>query len=135
MKNIFLKQNYYKRKWYLIDATNKSLGRISSQVCKLILGKNTSLFYEPNDQGNFIIILNIEKSNIVHKNYQNKFYYKKSKSPGHLKKISFNILKKKFSNKILFNIIKKMLPKNKLGKKYYNRIFLFNNDLIIYKKK
>jgi large subunit ribosomal protein L13 len=133
MKTIFPKKECHIPKWFVIDATNKTLGRLSTQVSKLLRGKETSLFTPGIDQGNFVVILNSNKIKISGKKEDQKLYYRNSQRPGSLKIETFKQLKKRIPSRILEKAIWGMLPKGVLGRNYYRRLYIYTTDLIPYK--
>jgi large subunit ribosomal protein L13 len=134
MKTIFPKKECHIPKWFVIDATNKTLGRLSTQVSKLLRGKETSLFTPGIDQGNFVVILNSTKIKISGKKEDQKLYYRNSQRPGSLKIETFKQLKKRIPSRILEKAIWGMLPKGVLGRNYYRRLYIYTTNTIPYKK-
>lgn len=138
MKNIFntkfpLKESY-NPKYYILDATNQTLGRLSTIVSKLLRGKENP-FYSPGvDLGNFVIIINANKIQISGKKELQKYYYRQSQRPGSLKKETFLELRKRIPSKILEKSIWGMLPKGVLGRIFYRRLFIYSNSLISLRK-
>jgi large subunit ribosomal protein L13 len=124
----------YKPNYYIIDATNKTLGRLSTLVSQLLRSKQIPYFSSNIDLGNFVIIINANKINISGKKKMQKFYFRQTQRPGSLKKISFNDLQKKASYRILEKAIYGMLPRGIVGKKYYSRLFIYNESNIDLKK-
>jgi large subunit ribosomal protein L13 len=134
MKTIFPKKECHIPKWYVIDATNKTLGRLSTEVSKLLRGKETSLFTPGIDQGNFVVILNSKKIIVTGKKDAQKLYYRNSQRPGSLKIETFKQLKERIPSRILEKAIWGMLPKGVLGRNYYRRLYIYSTDKIPYKK-
>jgi large subunit ribosomal protein L13 len=125
MKIIFPKKENHIPKWYIIDASNKTLGYLSTKIVNLLIGKNTS-FYNPSiDQGNFVIIINFNKLYFSKNKLLTKKYYRSSNRPGNLKIENLNTLKKKNSFIILKQAVLKMLPKNKISNNYLKRLFIY----------
>nr|YP_010139316.1 ribosomal protein L13 [Poterioochromonas malhamensis]QQK54982.1 ribosomal protein L13 [Poterioochromonas malhamensis] len=133
MKTSFPKKNSHIPNWYIIDASHKTLGRLSVEVCNILKGKNLSYFYPSVDQGNFVIIINANKINISGKKPIQKKYYISTQRPGHLKSFLFKDLKMKYPSRIIEQSIIGMLPKGVLGKKYFHKLFIYNTDQILYK--
>ena len=134
MKTIFPKKEYHVPKWFVIDATGKSLGRLATETSKLLRGKETSFFTPGVDQGNFVVILNAEKIEVSGKKELQKLYYRNSQRPGSLKIENFKQLKNRIPSRILEKAIWGMLPKGVLGREYYRRLFIYSNNDIKYKK-
>ena len=116
MKTLLAKNEDVDRKWYLVDADNMVLGRMSSRVASVLRGKNKPIFTPNVDTGDFVIIINADKVRLTVNKLQNKVYIHHSGYPGGLKSKSAKDLKQSVPEKMVFSAIKGMLPKNKLGK-------------------
>jgi large subunit ribosomal protein L13 len=116
------------RIWYLIDAKNKTLGRLSTEVSYLLQGKNKINFDSSIDTGNFVIIINANKIIISGNKEIQKLYYRHSGRPGGMKIETFKILKNRKVETILEKSIKKMLPKNTLSNIFFKRLKIFKNS-------
>ena len=127
MKTIFPKKECHIPKWFLINAEGKTLGRLATEVSKLLRGKETSYFTPGVDQGNYVAILNAEKIIISGNKESQKLYYRNSQRPGSLKIETFKQLKKRIPNRIIEKAIWGMLPKGVLGREYFRRLFVFPN--------
>ena len=134
MKTLFPKQESHIPKWFVIDATDKTLGRLSTEASKLLRGKETSLFTPGVNQGNFVVILNADKIKVSGKKESQKLYYRNSQRPGGLKIETFTELKNRIPSRILEESIWGMLPKNVLGREYYRRLYIYSDDKINYQK-
>lgn len=133
MKTLFPKQESHIPKWFVIDATNKTLGRLSTEASKLLRGKETSLFTPGVNQGNFVVILNANKIQVSGKKESQKLYYRNSQRPGNLKIETFTQLKNRIPSRILEESIWGMLPKGVLGREYFRRLYVYSSDKIVYK--
>lgn len=109
------KPNEVERKWYIIDAEGKTLGRLASEAATILRGKHKPEFTPHVDTGDFVIIINAEKIHVTGNKLQDKFYYRHSGYPGGLKKTSLNELLKSKPERALQHAIFGMLPKNRLG--------------------
>lgn len=134
MKTSFPKKELHIPKWYVIDAKNKTLGRLATIISKVLRGKENCFFTPSVDQGNFVVVLNSDKIEISGKKEQNKLYYRNSQRPGSIKKETFRDLKQRIPTRILEKAILGMLPKGPLGRKYFQRLYLYSADMISYKK-
>lgn len=134
MKTAFPKTEYHVPKWFVIDATGETLGRLATETSKLLRGKETSFFTPGIDQGNYVVILNAEKITITGKKEFQKLYYRNSQRPGNLKIETFKQLKNRMPSKILENAIYGMLPKGVLGRNYFRRLYIYSQNQISYKK-
>jgi large subunit ribosomal protein L13 len=133
-KTTFPKKECHIPKWFVIDATNKTLGRLSTEASKLLRGKETSLFTPGIDQGNYVVILNSQKIQVTGKKESQKLYYRNSQRPGSLKIETFKQLKERIPARILEKSVWGMLPKGVLGRNYYRRLFVYQTDKIPYQK-
>jgi len=109
------KPNEVERKWYIIDATDKTLGRLASEAASIIRGKHKPQFTPHVDTGDFVIIINAEKIRLTGKKLQNKMYYRHSLYSGGLKVTSAQDLLNTKPERVLEFAIHGMLPKNRLG--------------------
>jgi len=124
-KTTLPKVNDLNPKWFVIDAAEKTLGRIATQVADLLRGKKDVNYTEFYDHGNYVIILNASKVRFTGKKLEDKTYYKHTGYMGHLRE---QTLKAKMSTKpeeVFILAVKRMLPKNKLGKKQLERLKVF----------
>ena len=116
------------QKWHLIDAENKTLGRLSSRVSTILMGKNKSQYTPNNDLGDFVVIINAEKIKLTgNKEYQKK-YFRHSGYPGGLKSTSVQELRKDKPEQIIFKAVKGMLPKNKLANKMISKLKVYKGS-------
>jgi large subunit ribosomal protein L13 len=118
MRTTFMaKPNEVERKWYVIDAEGKTLGRLASEAASLIRGKHKPQFTPHVDTGDFVVIINAEKIVLTGKKLQNKMYYRHSLYPGGLKVTSAQDMIKNKPERVLEQAVHGMLPKNRLGDK------------------
>jgi large subunit ribosomal protein L13 len=134
MKTIFPKKECHIPKWYVVDAKGKTLGRLATEVSKLLRGKETSYYTPGVDQGNYVVILNANKIEVSGKKESEKLYYRHSQRPGSLKIETFKQVKERIPTRILEKAVWGMLPKGKLGRTYYRRLYIYCNDKINYAK-
>jgi large subunit ribosomal protein L13 len=134
MKTVFPKKECHIPKWFVIDASGKTLGRLATEASKLLRGKETSYFTPGVDQGNFVVILNAEKIEVTGKKETQKLYYRNSQRPGSLKIETFQQLKQRIPSRIIEKAIWGMLPKGVLGRNYYRRLYIYSDNKINYKK-
>ena len=134
MKTIFPKKECHIPKWYVVDAKGKTLGRLATEVSKLLRGKETSYYTPGVDQGNYVVILNANKIEVSGKKESEKLYYRHSQRPGSLKIETFKQVKERIPTRILEKAVWGMLPKGKLGRQYYRRLYIYCDDKINYMK-
>jgi large subunit ribosomal protein L13 len=113
---------------YLINAENKTIGDISTKASVLLQGKNKISFYPSINFGTFVIIINSEKILVTSKKERKKLYYKHSGRPGGMIIEKLKSLKTRLPEQVLEKSIKKMLPKNSLGRKMFNRLKVFKDS-------
>jgi|TARA_B110000444_G_scaffold20046_1_gene16687 large subunit ribosomal protein L13 len=123
MNNTFIpSSDYTQKKWYLVDATDKTLGRLSTEVANILQGKNKVNFYPSVDMGDYVIIINAEKIQVSGNKETQKLYRRHSGRPGGMKIETFKALKNRIPERILEKSVKGMLPKGPLGRKMFTRL-------------
>jgi large subunit ribosomal protein L13 len=117
MKTVYAKSALLERKWFVIDAEGKILGRIAARAASIVRGKNKAIFSPHQEMGDYVVIINAEKAAISGRKAQQKMYYRHSGYPGGLKSQNFEKLVARHPTQPLENAIKGMLPKGPLGRK------------------
>jgi len=117
MKTVFVKPASVERKWYVIDAEGKVMGRVAAKVASIVRGKNKAIFAPHQEMGDFVVVINAEKVNVTGRKPRQKIYYRHSGYVGGLKAINFEKLIARHPTQPLENAIKGMLPKGPLGRK------------------
>ena len=126
MKTPVTKPAEIDRKWYVVNAENKVLGRLASEVAKILRGKKKPI-YQPNvDTGDYVIIVNAEKVVLSGMKENKKTYFIPSKYIGHSKTISYKDLIKKYPERIVEKAVKGMLPHNALGRKMGKKLYVYS---------
>jgi large subunit ribosomal protein L13 len=120
--NIQEKENY---KWFIVDAEEKNLGRLSSEISKVLLGKNQPTYSPSNSIKQSVIVINADKIVVTGKKNTDKFYRRHSGRPGGLTIETFEELNKRIPSRILEKAIKGMLPKNRLGRTLYTNLKVY----------
>jgi len=113
------------RKWYVVDAEGKTLGRLASQVAAILRGKNKPTFTPHVDCGDFVIIVNAEKIHLTGKKLSDKIYTRFSGYPGGLKQITAGQMLEKRPTRVLELAIKGMLPHNRLGRQMFRKLKVY----------
>ena len=113
------------RDWYLVDATDKRLGRLASEVAMILRGKRKAEYTPHLDTGDFVIIINAEKVAVTGKKRTQKLYRRHSGRPGGMKTETFAKLQQRLPERILEHAIKGMLPKNSLGKQLFTKLKVY----------
>ena len=116
------------RKWYLVDATNMPLGRLASQVAAILRGKNKPEFTPNQLCGDHVIIINTDKVVLTGNKLEDKYYRYHTGSIGGLKEIQYKTLMKESSDKAVYQAVKKMLPKNSLGRQMLTYLRVYKDD-------
>lgn len=128
MKTYQPKAKEIKRKWHLVDAKGRILGRLASEITPVLMGK-TKVSYVPHlDMGDFVVVINATLIKLTGKKEKQKVYYRHSGYPGGLKKITYKKLKEEQPKKIIELAVRRMLPDNRLRDKRMRRLFVFKGD-------
>ena len=125
----FIKNKDIKKNWYLINAQNLAVGRLASYISLVLRGKNKSKYNPHIDNGDFVVVTNIDKIKFTGKKFINKKYYKHTGHPGGIKETSPSLLREKNkSEQILKLAVKRMLPGGPLAKKQLTKLKIYNGD-------
>ncbi|NLM25772.1 MAG: 50S ribosomal protein L13 [Firmicutes bacterium] len=126
MKTYFATPETVERKWYVVDATDKTLGRLASQVASILRGKHKPTYTPHVDTGDHVIIINAEKIKLTGRKLQDKKYYRHSGWVGGLKvRTAGEILSGNRPEQVLKLAIKGMLPNNRLGRKMFKKLRVY----------
>lgn len=125
MKSFMAKANEVERKWYIIDAEDKVLGRLATEIATILRGKNKPIYTPHVDTGDFVIVINAGKVRLTGKKLQQKNYTYHTGYPGGLRQVSYGELMEKNPEKIIELAVKGMLPKNSLGRKMYTKLKVY----------
>jgi large subunit ribosomal protein L13 len=116
------------RKWYIIDAADKTLGRLATEAAAILRGKHKPIFTPHVDTGDFVIIVNAEKVKLTGNKLQDKVYYSHSGYPGGIKMVNCATLLQKKPEFVIENAIKGMLPHNRLGAAMYRKLKVYKGS-------
>jgi large subunit ribosomal protein L13 len=125
MVTISAKKNEVERTWYVVDAENKVLGRLATQVATILRGKHKPLFTPHVDTGDFVVVINAKKIHLTGNKLENKIYYRHSGYPGGIKATSAGELLEKKPETVIKHAVKGMLPKNKLGREQFKKLKVY----------
>ena len=125
MSSYVQKPHEVERKWYLVDATDKTLGRLSSKIASILRGKHKPIFTPHVDCGDYVVVINAEKIEVTGKKRDNKVYRHHTGYIGNLKEINFKKLQEKKPEEIIRLSVSGMLPKNKLRAPMMKRLRIF----------
>ena len=128
MKTYMAKAAEVERKWYVIDATDKALGRLSSEVASILRGKHKAIYTPHVDTGDFVIVINAEKIKLTGNKLRDKKYYRHSGYPGGIKEISYGELLRKRPEKVIEISVKGMLPHNRLGRAMFKKLKVYSGS-------
>jgi len=117
-----------KRNWYVIDAAGKPLGRVATEVARLLRGKHKPEFTPHLDCGDHVIVLNAAQTVLTGRKLEQKFYYRHSGYPGGLTKIDYATMMDKKPEKAVYLAIKGMLPHNRLGRAMLKKLRVYRDD-------
>ena len=113
------------RKWYVVDATDMTLGRLASEVAKILIGKNKAIFTPHIDCGDNVIVVNASKIKVTGKKMDQKIYYHHSDYVGGMKETTLKEMMAKKPEKVIELAVKGMLPKGPLGRQMYKKLHVY----------
>ena len=125
MKSYIAKADDIQRKWYVVDATDKVLGRLASEVAAILRGKNKPIFSTNVDTGDYVIIINADKVRVTGNKAEQKQYRHHTGYPGGLRSISYAELMEKKPERAVELAVKGMLPHNRLGRAMYKKLKVY----------
>ena len=126
MKNSYMqKKEEVVRNWYVIDAAGKNLGRIATEAATLLRGKHKPTFTPHVDCGDFVIIVNASEVNLTGNKLDDKIYYNHSGYTGGLRERTAREMKEKYPVEMVERAVKGMLPKGRLGRQMYKKLFVY----------
>ena len=124
----FIKKSEIKNNWILINAENAIVGRLAAYISKVLRGKNKNHYTPHMDDGDFVVVTNIEKIKFTGKKNMNKKYYRHTGHPGGIKVTSPSVLMKKKPEEILKLAVKRMLPDGPLAKKQLSKLKIYKGS-------
>jgi len=116
------------RGWYLVNAEGKTLGRLASEIAKVLRGKHKPIYTPHLDCGDYVIVINADKVGVTGRKLDQKMYYRHSGYPGGLKSISLRNQLQKHPERVLEAAVRGMLPKNRLGRKMMRKLKVYAGD-------
>ena len=128
MKTFRIKPYEVKREWFLVDAKGKVLGRLASEIAKILMGKHKVYFQRDVDCGDFVVVINAEKVRVTGKKLEQKIYYRHSGYPGGLKEIPLKRMLEEKPEEVIRLAVKRMLPKNRLGHRMLKRLKVYRGQ-------
>ncbi len=125
MKTFSAKTDEVKRDWFVVDASDKILGRLATEIAHRLRGKHKAEYTPHVDTGDYIVVTNAEKVAVTGRKSKEKMYYSHSGFPGGIKSISFDKLQEKDPARIIERAVKGMLPRNPLGREMYRKLKVY----------
>lgn len=129
MKNTYMqKKETVERNWYVVDASGLTLGRLATQVAHVLRGKNKPTFTPHIDCGDYVIVINADKVNLTGNKLDQKVYYDHSGYTGGLRERTARVMKENYPVEMVERAIKGMLPKGRLGRQMYRKLFVYAGE-------
>ncbi len=128
MKTYSTKPSEIDREWYLVDAENKTLGRLASEIAKVLRGKNKPIYAPHLDTGDYVVVINAEKIHVTGRKLDQKVYYRHSGYPGGLTGISLREQLKRHPTRVIRSAVWGMLPHNRLGRAVMKKLKVYAGD-------
>ena len=125
MKTFSAKKHDIDRNWYLVDAQNKTLGRLSTEIASRLRGKHKPIYTPHVDTGDYIVVVNASKIRVTGNKMTDKIYYKHTGYIGNLKSENLETMLEKYPEKVLMKSVRGMLPKSKLGSAMIKKLRVF----------
>jgi large subunit ribosomal protein L13 len=116
------------KKWYVVDATDHTLGRLSSEIAHILRGKHKPTYSTHIDTGDYIIVLNADKIKVTGKKIDQKIYRKHSGWTGGLKETTLKVMMEKKPEEVIYHSVKGMLPKNNLGRQMFKKLHVYTGS-------
>mgnify|MGYP000283628637 FL=1 len=125
MKTFMASPATIERKWYVVDATDKTLGRLASEIASVLRGKNKPIFTPHIDTGDYVIVVNAEKVKVTGKKLDQKIYYHHSDYVGGMKETTLKEMLNKHPERVVEYAVKGMLPKGPLGRQMIKKLHVY----------
>lgn len=126
MKTFSAKNHEVKRDWYIVDASDKVLGRLASEIARRLRGKHKAEYTPHVDTGDYIVVINADKVKVTGRKFKEKIYYRHTGYVGGIKAVSFDKLQAKHPARVIELAVKGMLPKNPLGREMYRKLKIYS---------
>jgi large subunit ribosomal protein L13 len=125
MKTFMANNQTVERRWYVVDATGLRLGRLASEIAAVLRGKHKPTFTPHVDTGDYVIVINADKVELTGSKWDNKKYYRHSRYPGSLKETTAKVMRQKHPERLVEFAVKGMLPKGRLGRQMYKKLYVY----------
>ncbi len=124
-KTLSAKPHEVERTWYVVDAEGKTLGRLATEIARILRGKHKTSYTPHVDTGDYVIVVNADKVRVTGKRLDQKFYYRHSGYMGGLKSVSLRRMLETHPERVIEFAVKGMLPKNRLGRQMYKKLKVY----------
>ena len=128
MKTVSVRAQDVQRDWFVVDASDKVLGRLASEIAHRLRGKHKPEYTPHVDTGDYIVVINAEKIAVTGNKATDKVYYHHTGHPGGIKAVKYRDMMEKHPTRIIENAVKGMLPKNKLGRAMFAKLKVYAGD-------
>ena len=128
MKTYSTRLSDIERKWHVFDASDKILGRLASEIARLLMGKHKPMFTRNLDTGDFVVVINADKVRVTGNKLKQKLYYRHSGYPGGLKSPSLGEMMQTHPTRVIEHAVKGMLPHNRLGARMFKKLKVYVGD-------
>ncbi len=125
MKSYMARPRAVERRWYLIDAEGQTLGRLATEIARILRGKNKPQYTPHVDTGDFVVVVNAEKVVVTGKKAEQKVYYRHTGYPGGLKETSYEVMLQRKPTEILRRAVRGMMPKTRLGRQQLRKLKIY----------
>lgn len=125
MKTFMANPDKVERKWFVVDVAGKNLGRVSSEIAKILRGKNKPIFTPHEDTGDYVIVINADKITVTGRKLEQKIYYNHSDYVGGMTETDLKTMLAKKPERVIELAVKGMLPKGPLGRKMIKKLFVY----------
>ncbi len=125
MKTVSTRPEDVDRSWFVVDAENKTLGRLATEIAARLRGKHKPEYTPHVDTGDYIVVVNADKVRVTGNKYNDKMYYRHSGYPGGIKEMNFKDMQDRHPERIIEKAVKGMLPKNPLGRAMFKKLKVY----------
>jgi len=126
MKTISAKPETVQHDWYVVDATDKVLGRLATEVARHLRGKHKPIYTPHVDTGDYIVIINADKIRVTGNKENDKMYYRHTGFPGGIKSVNLKTMREKYPDRIIMSAVRGMMPKGPLGRSMLLKLRIYN---------
>jgi large subunit ribosomal protein L13 len=128
MKTYAPKSKEIERKWHVFDADGQTLGRMSTQIARLLIGKHKAMFANNTDTGDFVVVINATKVRVTGKKMREKEYFRVSGYPGGIRSVTLGEMLEKHPTRVIEHAVRGMLPNSRLGRTMYKKLKVYAGD-------